>query len=427
MHVLLVTQMVTFGSVDQGPIYKSDLWSFISETPKCCPSYLSVGIRLFQDSPGRFRGYGYLLRVGLMMMMMMYLSSVYFGTLELDLWLYFPSDGCDRFRDQASEQQMIRWLGGWQCTAFTHQHHSHFAFICIEPTCQPVHIACLLRYPAGGNKSKLMDPPNADILELKEMVRDLFSVVQGLALGQKAMAERLERIEGWMIKEKVQGKAPSSEVTNPSGSVAKKPSGNGHLEKEVESGGVQAKRERGKDRYHPYADTVTIPTSNQSAQQRQPPPQQRTQRAVGQVRRRTTDRHFNKPPVTYASLFKKLKDLGLVQPRMLTLLKPDQRPASYDENVRCEFHVGAPGHHIEDCKALKHVVQDLVDSKAINFAPSPNVNANPMPAHGQAMVSAIAEDSDHAYTVGEETDSDCEFDGWIKPCVPGMEVQNWKA
>ena len=56
-------------------------------------------------------------------------------------------------------------------------------------------IACLLRYPARGNKSKLMDSPNADILELKEMVRDLFSVVQGLALGQKAMSERLERIE----------------------------------------------------------------------------------------------------------------------------------------------------------------------------------------------------------------------------------------
>ena len=53
MHVLLVTQMVTFGSVDQGPIYEADLWPFISETPECCPSYLSVGIRLFQDSPGR--------------------------------------------------------------------------------------------------------------------------------------------------------------------------------------------------------------------------------------------------------------------------------------------------------------------------------------------------------------------------------------
>ena len=44
-----------------------------------------------------------------------------------------------------------------------------------------------------------MDLPNADILELKEMMRGLFSIVQGLALGQKAMAERLERIESWLI------------------------------------------------------------------------------------------------------------------------------------------------------------------------------------------------------------------------------------
>ena len=27
-------------------------------------------------------------------------SSVYFGTLELDLWLHIPSDGCDQFKDQ---------------------------------------------------------------------------------------------------------------------------------------------------------------------------------------------------------------------------------------------------------------------------------------------------------------------------------------
>ena len=48
--------MVIIGSVDQSHIYKSDLWPFLSETPKCCPCYLSVGIRLVQDSPGRFRG-----------------------------------------------------------------------------------------------------------------------------------------------------------------------------------------------------------------------------------------------------------------------------------------------------------------------------------------------------------------------------------
>jgi hypothetical protein len=71
----------------------------------------------------------------MMMMMMMYLSSVYFGTRGSDWWLHIPSDGYDQFRNQGcdSEQQMIRGLGGWQCIAFIHLHHSHFAFICIEP------------------------------------------------------------------------------------------------------------------------------------------------------------------------------------------------------------------------------------------------------------------------------------------------------
>ena len=40
-----------------------------------------------------------------------------------------------------------------------------------------------------------MDPPNADILELKEMMRELFNVVQGLALGQKALVEKVEKLE----------------------------------------------------------------------------------------------------------------------------------------------------------------------------------------------------------------------------------------
>jgi hypothetical protein len=36
-------------------------------------------------------------------------------------------------------------------------------------------------------------------------------------------------------------------------------------------------------------------------------------------------------------------------------------------------------------------------------------------------------DPDHICMVDEEVDSDCEIDRWIKPCAPGMGVQNWKA
>ncbi|KAI5420491.1 uncharacterized protein LOC127135526 [Lathyrus oleraceus] len=174
-----------------------------------------------------------------------------------------------------------------------------------------------------------------------------------------------------MIKEKVQGKAPSS--------VVQKPSGNGQPKKEVESGGVQAEKERGKDRYHPYAATITIPVGNPSVPQQQPPPQQKAPKAKGQVKKGTTDRQFDKPPVTYTLLFKRLRDLGLVRPRILVPVELHRRPANYDENARCEYHSGAPGHNIEGCRAFKHAVQDMVDSKAISWAPTLNVNANPVP------------------------------------------------
>ena len=96
--------------------------------------------------------------------------------------------------------------------------------------------------------------------------------------------------------------------------------------------------------------------------------------------------------MTYIFLFRRLKDLGLVQPRTLAPVGSYQRLAGYNENIKCEFHSGAPGHSIEGCKAFKHVVQDLVDSKAINFAPTPNVDANPVPMHGPMGVNVMSED-----------------------------------
>ncbi|XP_050908405.1 uncharacterized protein LOC127122034 [Lathyrus oleraceus] len=73
---------------------------------------------------------------------------------------------------------------------------------------------------------------------------------------------------------------------------------------------------------------------------------------------------------------------------------PAVLPPGYDANARCEFHSGAPGHSIENCKALKYKVQDLIDSKAITFAPKrPNVNNNPMPPHNNASVNMMEADN----------------------------------
>ncbi|KAI5389166.1 hypothetical protein KIW84_074716 [Lathyrus oleraceus] len=170
---------------------------------------------------------------------------------------------------------------------------------------------------------------------------------------------------------KIQGDAPSSGV--------KKPFRNGQRKNEGESSVVYAQRGHGRGHYYQHTVAVMIPAGNQSVRRQQQPPQQRAQRAGCQL-------------------------------RTLAPLRPDQRPANYDENAKCEFHSGASGHNIEGCRAFKHAVQDLVDSKAINFTLSLNVNANPMPAHGQMMVGVISEDAGHVRAVGEETDSDCELD-----------------
>ena len=151
-----------------------------------------------------------------------------------------------------------------------------------------------------------MDPPNADILELKEKMSELINVMQGFALGQKAIAEKVERIESWLRMGKIQGNAPSSGV--------KKPFGNGQRKNEGESSAVYAQRGHGRDRYYQHTAAVTTPAGNQSVRQQRQPPQQR---AGYQVRGKGIDRHFDKPPVTYAVLFKKLMDLGLVQPRAM--------------------------------------------------------------------------------------------------------------
>ncbi|KAI5443040.1 hypothetical protein KIW84_011900 [Lathyrus oleraceus] len=92
--------------------------------------------------------------------------------------------------------------------------------------------------------------------------------------------------------------------------------------------------------------------------------------------------------MSYAQLLSSLQQLQLVQLR--TLAPPVGRlPVGYDANARCSFHSGAPGHNIENCKAFKHVVQDLIDSKAIDLAPALNVVNNPMPQHGGANVNMI--------------------------------------
>ena len=71
---------------------------------------------------------------------------------------------------------------------------------------------------------------------------------------------------------------------------------------------------------------------------------------------------------------------------------PERLPAHFNANARCDFHSGGKGNTIENFYDLKHKVQDLLNSQAINFGPSSNITNQPILTHGGATINAILED-----------------------------------
>ena len=70
--------------------------------------------------------------------------------------------------------------------------------------------------------------------------------------------------------------------------------------------------------------------------------------------------------VTYTELLPDLLVNGLAAPIHLPPLTPPY-PKSYDPNIRCNYHIRARGHSIENCIALKYKVRDLLRAVAIKF------------------------------------------------------------
>ncbi|XP_058733066.1 uncharacterized protein LOC131604652 [Vicia villosa] len=171
-------------------------------------------------------------------------------------------------------------------------------------------------------------------------------------------------------------------ASSSSGAGGKKPY-NGFAKKRE---GETSAAYHGKGKSHAYQQVaaVTIPNAPfHQYQQRGYPPRQYQQQP------KVPERVFDPIPMTYAQVLPYLLDLKLVQLR--TLATPAKLPANWDANARCEFHYGAPGHNIKNCKALKHQIQNLIDSKDIEFTPTqgPNVVQNTMPPHGAHAPNAI--------------------------------------
>nr|KYP31757.1 hypothetical protein KK1_047770 [Cajanus cajan] len=100
---------------------------------------------------------------------------------------------------------------------------------------------------------------------------------------------------------------------------------------------------------------------------------------------------FDPIPMPYTELFPLLLQNLLVVP---CPMKPVEQPycRGYDVNAKCDYHAGAIGHSLENCRALKIKVQSLTKAGWLNFKEdNPNIGNNPLLDHGGSTVNSIEE------------------------------------
>ncbi|MCD7447185.1 hypothetical protein HAX54_025531 [Datura stramonium] len=64
-----------------------------------------------------------------------------------------------------------------------------------------------------------------------------------------------------------------------------------------------------------------------------------------------------------SDIFSRLRAIGVIQQRKEKVVDP-MHP-QFDPSKRCAFHSNAQGHDIEECVALKHKVQNLIDANKL--------------------------------------------------------------
>ncbi|KAK2410818.1 hypothetical protein QL285_046160 [Trifolium repens] len=75
---------------------------------------------------------------------------------------------------------------------------------------------------------------------------------------------------------------------------------------------------------------------------------------------------FDPIPIPYSQLLSFLVHNGMVTPRALRPMTVPF-PVWYDIKAKCAYHSGAEGHTIDNCRAFKHKVQELIDQKLLTF------------------------------------------------------------
>ena len=91
-----------------------------------------------------------------------------------------------------------------------------------------------------------------------------------------------------------------------------------------------------------------------------------------------------------ADLYAYLLERKLVTP-MFSKPREVLPPPGFDPSKKCEHHFGAEGHTLKECYHLRDHIQDLIDSKLIQFnnAATLNIITNPLPPHQEGNMNAI--------------------------------------
>ncbi|KAF1855012.1 hypothetical protein Lal_00033688 [Lupinus albus] len=141
-----------------------------------------------------------------------------------------------------------------------------------------------------------------------------------------------------------------------------------------------AKKKEAEAHYVPPNNYQTRPYQNFNRNQPRPFQPQRT---------------FDPIPVTYAELFAHLQTERILAP--IAGQTPNTTAPWYDPNANCDYHSGIIGHSTETCRALKHRIQDLIDSKWLEFKDTvPTITGNPLPNHGNQGINVLEQDDDMA-------------------------------
>ncbi|KAM7509966.1 hypothetical protein LguiB_008841 [Lonicera macranthoides] len=78
---------------------------------------------------------------------------------------------------------------------------------------------------------------------------------------------------------------------------------------------------------------------------------------------RFAKREFSQLPGSLSKVYKQLRDEGIIYPLNPRPI-PNPVPSNWNLNEICEYHQGI-GHTTNDCKALRHTIQDLIEAGKI--------------------------------------------------------------